>query len=120
MNQRDQDAQRVFAKKRFQYGMIGMLGGYLACSFALAVAQPMMVSDECKQQLARMQVDGTAHLNPDPNTGRLTPEQEQLKECFGTVGTVSMFAPLLFMIGGNIAGHRYADKKFGPKDPQPK
>lgn len=120
MNQRDQEAQRAFAKKRFQYGMIGMLGGYLACSFALAIAQPMMVSDECKQQLARAQVDGTAHMNPDPATGKLTPEQEQLKACFNNYGTVSLFAPFVFMLGGNIAGHRYADKKFGPKPPQPK
>jgi len=65
-------------------------------------------------------VDGTANLTPDPATGKLSPEQEQLKACFNTYGQLNLFAPFLFMIGGNIAGHRYADKKFGPKDPQPK
>jgi hypothetical protein len=120
MNQRDQEKARAHAKERMKYGMIGLFGGYLVASFGLAVAAPMLITEECRQLQARMVVDGTAHMRPDPETGKLSPEQEKLGACFNTYNTWNMFLPIGFMIAGNIAGHRYADKKNGPQPPQPK
>lgn len=117
MNDRELEKQRVWQRKRLKYGMVGIAAGYLVAGFAVTAAAPMMISEECQQLQARMTVDGTAHLNPHPETGKLSPEQEKLQACFSSFNTAAQWGPLFFMIGGMVVGHRKADQKYKPKDP---